>query len=194
MSLLLSWLVLQLLLVVAAVSSAGLVRWLDARSGVLLARSLVLACVSLTVLTLLVDGGAPYRAPVSVWSDGVTESIAGSRVSLTDREGLTAELGAMELHAPLPASIPWGALLALVLAEAREAAVKENYQPTHPVIGSSMKRSMASLGVAGIGHEFWVDDTPGGPDVTALVAFLLALDDCPGDVVGTPCEPRKEVY
>ena len=61
MSLLLSWLVLQLLLVVAAVSSAGLVRWLDARSGVLLARSLVLACVSLTVLTRLTEPIVHHR-------------------------------------------------------------------------------------------------------------------------------------
>lgn len=40
--------------------------------------------------------------------------------------------------------------------------------------------SAEQLGISGSGHEFYVDDVPGGERVTALVAFLLALDDDPG--------------
>jgi hypothetical protein len=78
-------------------------------------------------------------------------------------------------------------LQALVLEDVRDAVITANRIRTQPVIGAHERRSMASLGIAGVGHEFWVDDERGGPDVTALVAFLLALDDCPGDVVGNPC-------
>jgi hypothetical protein len=39
--------------------------------------------------------------------------------------------------------------------------------------------SMESLGVSGIGHDFYIDDVAGGEQVTALVAFLLSLDDFP---------------
>ena len=39
--------------------------------------------------------------------------------------------------------------------------------------------SAYTLGISGQGHEFWVDDQPGGERVTALVAFLLALDHFP---------------
>ncbi|MEZ4315894.1 MAG: hypothetical protein R3F61_00245 [Myxococcota bacterium] len=94
-------------------------------------------------------------------------------------------------HADTPVHAdPALSLQALVLKEQRRPVIIANRARTHPVIGEHERRSMASLGVAGIGHEFWVDDEPGGPDVTALIAFLLALDDCPGDVVGQPCEPR----
>jgi hypothetical protein len=46
--------------------------------------------------------------------------------------------------------------------------------------------SMTSLGVSGVGHEYWVNDRPGGDRITALVAFLLALDDKPCEVPGEP--------
>jgi hypothetical protein len=51
--------------------------------------------------------------------------------------------------------------------------------------------TMESLGVSGVGHEFWVDDAPGGDRITALVAFLLALDDKPCELPGEPshCRP-----
>jgi hypothetical protein len=42
--------------------------------------------------------------------------------------------------------------------------------------------SLLSLGAEGRGHEFWIDDVPGGERVSALVAFLLALDDAPGQL------------
>jgi hypothetical protein len=36
--------------------------------------------------------------------------------------------------------------------------------------------------VDGSGHDFYIDDVPGGDRVTALVAFLMALDDAPGEL------------
>jgi hypothetical protein len=36
--------------------------------------------------------------------------------------------------------------------------------------------------VEGRGHDFWIEDEPGGERITALVAFLLALDDAPGQL------------
>jgi hypothetical protein len=39
--------------------------------------------------------------------------------------------------------------------------------------------SMESLGASGIGHEFFIDDVPGGEKITALVVFLLNLDEFP---------------
>ena len=50
---------------------------------------------------------------------------------------------------------------------------------------------MTSLGVSGIGHEFWIDDTPGGDRITALVAFLLALDDRPCELPGEGIPVRR---
>jgi hypothetical protein len=50
---------------------------------------------------------------------------------------------------------------------------------------------MASLGVSGVGHEYFIRDEPGGERITALVAFLLALDDKPCELPGEPshCRP-----
>ena len=46
--------------------------------------------------------------------------------------------------------------------------------------------SVRALGVSGVGHEFWIDDEPGGERITAVVAFLLALDDTPCELPGEP--------
>jgi hypothetical protein len=46
--------------------------------------------------------------------------------------------------------------------------------------------SMRSLGGHGGGHDFYVDDEPGGEQITALVAFLLALDHFPPEQAPTP--------
>jgi mono/diheme cytochrome c family protein len=42
--------------------------------------------------------------------------------------------------------------------------------------------SLALLGVVGAGHSFWIHDVPGGPRITRLIAFLLALDDDPAEL------------
>jgi hypothetical protein len=79
----------------------------------------------------------------------------------------------------------------LLLASERERVVREKDRRviSVPGIGSSEnplglpeRVSSAELGIAGTGHDFYVEDEPGGERVTALVAFLLALDDNPGDL------------
>jgi hypothetical protein len=71
-------------------------------------------------------------------------------------------------------------LQAVVLEGERRLVIEANKQNAYPVPGKKDWTSMAAMGVQGIGHTYWIDDQPGGDRVTALVAFLLALDDEPG--------------
>lgn len=77
-------------------------------------------------------------------------------------------------------------LQALVLRQERERVIEQNRIRMVPVPTPPHELpqpvSMVMLGVEGIGHPFFIDDEPGGEDVTALVAFLLALDDKPGQL------------
>jgi hypothetical protein len=84
-------------------------------------------------------------------------------------------------------------LQALLLQSERARVIAANRVPAYPVavgIGGpnafdevpAEQVSVDQLGLSGIGHEFFIDDVPGGDDVTALVAFLLALDDEPGSL------------
>jgi hypothetical protein len=89
---------------------------------------------------------------------------------------------------------PWPnaalSLQALLLESERARVLADNRSASMTVpIGSAAnpfqapaKVSLVSLGVEGRGHEFWIDDVPGGEQISALVAFLLALDDAPGDL------------
>jgi hypothetical protein len=89
-------------------------------------------------------------------------------------------------------------LQALVLESERQKVVTANTQPHYKLWAGSTSEvmgekpvsavSMASMAVAGVGHDFYIQDKPGGADVTALVAFLLALDDCPRDLPGKPSQ------
>jgi hypothetical protein len=90
-------------------------------------------------------------------------------------------------------------LQALLLSSERERVLAGNKQQVIPVAAGSTYRpngdapprttvSMVELGAAGIGHEFWVDDVPGGKKITALVAYLLSLDDCPRALPGDPAD------
>jgi hypothetical protein len=82
-------------------------------------------------------------------------------------------------------------LQALLLKSERVVVLRENQMPRVPVIGrcaqpgqsapcAPLLLPVAKLGMSGKGHEHWVDDYPGGERITALIAFLLALDDRPG--------------
>jgi hypothetical protein len=82
-------------------------------------------------------------------------------------------------------------LQALLLKSERVVVLRENHMPRVPVIGRCAQPGqsapcapallpVAKLGMSGKGHEHWVDDFPGGERITALIAFLLALDDRPG--------------
>jgi hypothetical protein len=88
-------------------------------------------------------------------------------------------------------------LQALVLEKERHKVIVANEQPRYAVWPGSARRivgegpplervPIATLGVHGEGHPFWVVDVAGGEKVTALVAYLLALDDCPRDLPGAP--------
>ncbi len=88
---------------------------------------------------------------------------------------------------------PWPnaalSLQALLLAAERAKVRADNRAALMPVpIGSAdnplhapATTSLNQLGVEGEGHDFYIDDVPGGERITALVAFLLALDDSPAD-------------
>jgi hypothetical protein len=87
---------------------------------------------------------------------------------------------------------PWPdaalSLQALLLESERRKVIEGNRAPIIEVpiggaenpLAAPAQTSFVLLGVEGRGHEFWVDDEPGGERITALVAFLLALDDAPG--------------
>ena len=78
-------------------------------------------------------------------------------------------------------------LQALVLRAERERVLAHRNDRVIPVprgensLGAPAAVSAEELGVDGAGHDFYLDDAPGGERVTALVAFLLALDDSVAD-------------
>jgi hypothetical protein len=108
----------------------------------------------------------------------------------------------LELAEPDPVAGPRAnaalSLQALVLKQERALVVAHNESPEMMVLTGSRTNPVgshaaipervpaATVGVHGVGHNFWIDDEPGGEKVTALVAFLLALDDCPRDLPGGP--------
>lgn len=71
-------------------------------------------------------------------------------------------------------------LQALLLRSERDKVIAANKAQVYPIPGSSDRLSAASIHVQGVGHEFWIKDQAGGDRITALVAFLLSLDDDPG--------------
>jgi hypothetical protein len=79
-------------------------------------------------------------------------------------------------------------LQALLLRAEREQVLAQRHTPLVPVpgigqsenpLGAPARVSAEQLGISGAGHEFYIEDAPGGERITALVAFLLALDDAP---------------
>ena len=72
-------------------------------------------------------------------------------------------------------------LQAILLKSEREKVILANKEDVYPIPGTSEFTSMASLNIQGVGHQYWIEDENGGDNITALVAFLLALDDKPGE-------------
>lgn len=70
-------------------------------------------------------------------------------------------------------------LQALLLESERRHVVDANRRAVLPLTLSSRRLRGVDFGIHGVGHEFFVADGPGGDEITALVAFLLALDDAP---------------
>jgi hypothetical protein len=82
-------------------------------------------------------------------------------------------------------------LQALLLRAEREQVLARRHTALVPVpgvgqaenpLGAPAFVSAEQLGISGSGHEFYIEDAPGGERITALVAFLLALDDAPGEL------------
>ena len=71
-------------------------------------------------------------------------------------------------------------LQAVLLKSERAKVVAANHEQVYPVLGTTDHVSLEQMNIQGIGHDYYIDDTPGGDNITALVAFLLALDDDPG--------------
>jgi len=71
-------------------------------------------------------------------------------------------------------------LQALLLKAERDKVIAANKEPVYPIPGTSDHLALASIHIQGIGHDFWINDDAGGDRITALIAFLLALDDDPG--------------
>lgn len=73
-----------------------------------------------------------------------------------------------------------------LLARRRDAVIPvPGIGASENVRGAPSHVSALDLGIDGAGHEFYIDDAPGGERVSALVAFLLAIDD---DVRDLPAE------
>lgn len=108
---------------------------------------------------------------------------------------LTLAEGSADLNPRANAAL---SLQALVLRSEREKVVEANARPEYTVWKGATKNvvdggppattiSAASIGIAGYGHDFYLEgEVAGGDRVTALVAYLLALDDCPRDLPGAP--------
>jgi len=89
---------------------------------------------------------------------------------------------------------PWPdaalSLQALLLERERARVLEGNHALVMPTprggsdnpLDAPEVTNIVARGVEGRGHEFWIEDEPGGERITALVAFLLALDDKPGEL------------
>jgi len=140
-----------------------------------------------TVTLRYVWGSAPYLhdggVGVAVRPGVARPSTLRGLLSLSERDKLygTAPILARREREPdsyfrADAAL---SLQALVLHSERKRVIAGNRERVIPVPGSSAYVAGAALSIAGIGHDYYLKDVPGGDDVTALVAFLLALDDDP---------------
>lgn len=71
-------------------------------------------------------------------------------------------------------------LQAMLLQAEREKVIAANREAVLAVPGEARRIAMKDMQIEGVGHEFWIQDQPGGEIIAPLIAFLLALDDEPG--------------
>jgi len=117
-------------------------------------------------------GSPPAASLKQLLSRDPAENVYGTGPILAERE-LHPE-GAFRANAAQ-------SLQALVLEAERERVIRGNREAVLPVPGTAWRLRGSDFAIEGIGHEYFVADVPGGDDVTALVAFLLSLDDAPGE-------------
>jgi hypothetical protein len=139
-----------------------------------------------TVTLRYVWGSAPYLhdggVGVAAMPNGAPARDLGSHLGRADKVHGTGPIlayreAAPDSHYRADAAL---SLQALLLRSERKKVLAGNRAPVLVVPGTDRKMSGADLGIEGVGHSFFIDDEPGGEAVTALVAFLLALDDEPG--------------
>jgi len=142
-----------------------------------------------TVTLRYVWGSAPYLhdggVGVAVRSGAATPSSLAELLRLSERDKLygTGPILAYlerepDSHFRADAAL---SLQALVVRSERARVIAANRLSVLPVPGQARTLAAANLAIEGIGHEYYLEnETPGGERVTALVAFLLALDDDPG--------------
>ncbi|HND33079.1 MAG TPA: hypothetical protein PLA94_23940, partial [Myxococcota bacterium] len=127
-------------------------------------------------------------------SDNLAErlALAGTEVVIYGMGPILAEREQDVARGPRPdAALSLQALLLRTERERVQAGNRRELLPVAP--GSSFDGSttglvsMAQLGAFGTGHDFYVRDVPGGENITALVAYLLAQDDCPMALPGESC-------
>ena len=155
------------------------------------------------------DGSVGVAFPSSVTPpDDLRERLRAAQTDIRVVYGMGAILGSFERAQFSGQVVPWRrpdaalSLQALLLESERRRIVAANRMRTIDVPPGAVALSgppgtpvpervpMTSVGVSGIGHEFWVADVPGGDRITALVAFLLALDDKPCELPGEPSHCR----
>lgn len=131
-------------------------------------------------------GSAPYLhdGGVGVGATGTPTNDLKELLSRPPTENIYGIAQILNMRESNPGTSYWYnaalSLQAMVLKSERQKVIAANSEKVHPVPGRPDFVSMSQLHIRGTGHEYWVEDEPGGDVVTPLVAFLLALDDNPG--------------
>jgi len=118
----------------------------------------------------------------------------GALLRRPDADKLYGTASILAVREERQAGGPWPnaalSLQALLLKRERDKVLAQNHALILPTprggadnpLNAPEVTNLVARGVEGRGHEFWIDDEPGGERVTALIAFLLALDDDPGEL------------
>lgn len=128
------------------------------------------------------DGGVGVAVKPGTGPAGTNLKNLLSRNQADNMYGIAQILNYREAN---PASNYWYnaalSLQAVLLESERNKVIAANKEAVHPVPGRTDAIPIAAMHIQGIGHNYWIDDEPGGDIITPLVAFLLALDNHPGE-------------